>query len=185
MVPNLRRWKESRTKGRRGSAWRAATAQLTACSGKAPVCPSTPALASTRFEEMVNITHASTRGSSMEREQSWCKAATPANARPASGNARRRFARPIKTNKQMTNKLRFARRGVPYQETPTTPLSTGGTLTSVAAARTPWCSTASSAWRWRTFSQNICLTPFLLFRWRTWRVVEPSQAGGFVLSAAS
>ena len=36
----------------------------------------------------------------MEREQSWCKAATPANARPASGNARRRFARPIKTKKK-------------------------------------------------------------------------------------
>ena len=87
-----------------------------------------------------------------------------------------RFVRPIKTKKKKTNKLRFARRGAPYQETPTTPLSTGGTLTSAAAARTPWCSTASSAWRWRTFPKKYLILPFFTFQ------VENVACGGAIAS---
>ena len=156
---------ESQRKGRKGFVWRVATALptacsgevpayptntntntntnttalLTACSGKVPASPSTPA-------------PASTRGKSLVPEQSWCKAATLANARLANGSALRRFAR----------------RGVPYQATRTTQPSTDVTMTSTGGARTPWSSTASSLWRWRT-----------------WLVVEPSPPEGFVLSAAS
>ena len=84
---------ESRRKGRRVFAWKVATARPTACFGKAPVYPSTPARASTRLVEPIAQTHlVSTRGLSLVLGRSWCKVATPADARPANGNARRRFA---------------------------------------------------------------------------------------------